>query len=272
MGIQEALTPFEWRQAPAGDFAVIGDPITHTLSPAMHTAAYRSLGLDYRYHAIHVKSGEVSAAMDHLRSLGYRGVNVTVPHKQEVIGWLKDCDAFAVRVQAANTVGMKDRYGFNTDAPAFLETLKLLNVEPGEPALVLGAGGSARAIIAALAEEGYPLRIWNRTRQRAEELVEDLEIEAAVWDAPELLDAKLIVNATSASLSDESVEIEWTHAMPGLIAYDLSYNGSAFFRDAEAHDVRVVDGKGLLVMQGALALEWWLDVEAPRDAMWEAIR
>ncbi len=274
MGVQEALTAHEWREAPVGNYAVIGDPVSHSLSPRMHMAAYRELGLDLHYEAIRVQEGEVGHAMSHLRSLGYEGVNVTQPHKQEVIGWLKECDSFASRVGAVNTVRLRDRYGFNTDAPGFMHTLDLLNVPPGSPTLILGAGGAARAIVAALADEDYPLRIWNRTPDRAYQLLSDLEIEASVWQEPELLDAALVVNTTSASLQGGHVPIEWEHAMPGVIAYDISYGATArsFISEAEANGVRAVDGLGMLVMQGALAFEWWLGIDAPHNAMWEAVK
>lgn len=274
MGIQEALKTYEWREAPPADFAVIGDPIAHSFSPKMHAAAYAELGLEHKYLPIRVPSGEVPAAMDYLRTQGYKGVNVTVPHKGEVIGWLKECDSFAVRVGSVNTVRLEDRYGFNTDAPAFMQTLELLNLTPGSPTLVLGAGGSARAIVAALADEGYPIRIWNRTRSRAEKLLQDLEIEGSVWDEPELLDAKLIVNTTSASRSGEHIPIQWEHAMAGAVAYDISYNtdSNPFVADAEANGLRAIDGLGMLVMQGALSFEWWLGVDAPHSAMWEAVK
>jgi shikimate dehydrogenase len=273
LGVQEAIKVYEWRDAPASDYAVIGDPVAHTLSPRMHKAAYEKCNLDLCYEAIRIPKGETHEALEHLRNLGYQGVNVTLPHKQEVIGWLSDIDPFASRVQAVNTIRLDDRYGFNTDAPGFMKTLDLLNIQPGTPTLILGAGGSARAIVAALAEEDFPLRIWNRTRERAENLLEELEIEASVWDQPEILDAGLIVNTTSASLQGIQIPIDWSHTMPGAIAYDIAYNGTSmpFLQDAITNGVRSYDGKGMLVMQGALAFEWWLGIEAPHDVMWESI-
>ncbi len=273
MGIQEALKTFEWREAPKADFAVIGDPIAHSKSPAMHNAAYAELGLNYRYVPVRVPSGEGAQALDRLRSIGYQGVNVTLPLKQEVIRWLSECDSFASRVGAANTIRLKDRYGFNTDALGFMKTLDLLNIDSSCPTLVLGAGGAARAIVAALADEGFPLRIWNRTQRKAELMIEELEIEASIWSEPELLDAKLVVNTTSAMHSGERIGIEWSHAMTGLVAYDISYGGkSEFLLEAEAEDIRAVDGLGMLVMQGAYSFEWWLGLDAPHDAMWDAAR
>lgn len=275
MGLsQEVGTVFEWRDAPAADFAVIGDPIKHSASPRMHQAAYRALGLPYRYVALRVESGEVCEALDHLRTLGYRGVNVTLPHKNEVLDWVSEVDEFAARVHSINTVRLSDRYGFNTDAPGFMETLRLLAVPPGTPTLLLGAGGSARALAAILSDEMYPLRIWNRTPGKAQALIDDLEIDAAAWDSPDITGAGLVVNATSSSLRGETLPIDWSLAAPGVLAYDIAYRLSPnpFLDQAEAHGIRNTDGSAMLVMQGALAFEFWLEVDAPHEAMWEAVR
>lgn len=275
MGIsQEVETVFEWRDAPKADFAVIGDPVAHSASPRMHQAAYDSLGMNHRYLAVHVVPGEVAQALDHLKGLGYRGVNVTLPHKEEVLEWVVECDEFAARVHSVNTIRLSDRYGFNTDAPGFMETLRLLSIPPGTPTLLLGAGGSARALAAILSDESYPLRIWNRTPGRAQELIDDLEIDAAAWDTPDATGAGLIVNSTSASLGGQRIDIDWSLAVPGAIAYDVVYGlkPNLFLDDAEKNGIRTVDGAAMLVMQGALAFEFWLETDAPHDAMWEAVR
>jgi shikimate dehydrogenase len=138
--------------------------------------------------------------------------------------------------------------------------------------LLLGAGGSARAIALALALEGYNLRIFNRTAERAVALVGELAIEAEVVDYPALQDAQLIVNATSASLQNESLPISFHGARPDAVAYDLVYGETPFLRQANAAGLRTIDGKPLLVAQGARSLEFWLGGTAPRGAMLEAIR
>ncbi|RYG24256.1 shikimate dehydrogenase, partial [bacterium] len=137
------MKPFEWQEAPAADFAVIGDPVAHSRSPQMHNAAFKALGLDFKYVAVHVPPGEVKAALSHLAELGYQGINVTVPHKEEAIGWCLHVDKFVTEVQAVNTIDLERKAGINTDAGGFLATLPEL---PTKTALVLGAGGSARAL------------------------------------------------------------------------------------------------------------------------------
>jgi shikimate dehydrogenase len=259
---------FEWRDAPAADFAVIGDPVRHSRSPAMHNAAYRALGLPYRYVAIEVPSGEVLPALDHLSSLGYVGVNVTVPHKSEVIGWCDSSDSFVVRVGAANTVSLASHSCINTDAPGFMETLPHFckNV------LVLGAGGSARALVAVLSDAQCNLSVFNRTTSRARSVIKDLGIEATFQAEPDLTGADLVLNTTSGSLSGETLNLNWSAAKPGALAYDLVYGETPFLRAAASAGLATMDGIALLVAQGARSFEWWLDVPAPRDVMMEAAR
>ena len=267
------MSAYEWKQAPAADFAVIGDPVAHSRSPQMHQAAYAALGLPFQYVRVHVPPGEVVAALNHLHGLGYQGVNVTIPHKEEVIGWCRDIDPLGQWVKAINTIRMRDRIGINTDAPGFLETLRDRGIEPGR-ALVLGAGGSARALVYALEEEGWQVRLCNRTKSRAVAMVRDLKLQAEVIERPDPTDCDLILNTTSASLQGKTLPMDWSKAKPGTWAYDLAYGEgpTPFLLHAGIEGFRVVDGRPLLVAQGALSLEWWLGIPAPRVAMSEAIR
>ena len=131
---------FEWAEAPAGDFAVVGDPVSHSASPVMHLAAYEEAGLKLRYHAIRVAPGELSSAFHHLDEMGYRGINVTVPLKEEAFAWCESTLGIAGKVGAVNTVDLKAKKGINTDAPGFLQTLEDLDVPAQGRVLVLGAG------------------------------------------------------------------------------------------------------------------------------------
>ncbi|AIE84420.1 shikimate dehydrogenase family protein [Fimbriimonas ginsengisoli] len=279
---------FPWREAPAAEFAVIGDPVSHSLSPRMHQAAYAALGLRYRYVAVHVPAGEVGPALDHLSALSYVGVNVTVPHKEDALKWCTQIDPLARRVQAANTLRLADKACINTDAPGFMETLESLRREAGSAVLstinhqastikptvlLLGAGGSARALAFALAQAGWRLRIYNRTRERAVEMLNGLEIEAELLSQPDPEGADLILNTTSASLQGASLGIPWENASRDAVAYDLMYaeGGTPFLREAAERGLRTCDGRPLLAAQGALAFEWWLGVPAPRQVMLEAL-
>lgn len=273
---QEGLTPswHEWRDAPAADFAVIGDPIAHSLSPRMHQAAYAALGLDHRYVALRVAPGEVAAALAHLAKLGYQGVNVTVPHKGEAFETMRSIEEPARRTQAVNTVRLPDLVGTNTDGAGFLDTIEDLRLPRKFAAVILGAGGSARSVVLALAENGHDVRLYNRTKARAIELVETLGVPIEVLDHPDPTGAHLIVNATSAGLHGAELPIAWSGARSDAVAYDLVYGPqqSPFLAAAQRHGLRVVDGLPLLAAQGARSLEWWLGVTAPRQAMLECLR
>jgi shikimate dehydrogenase len=261
---------YAWRDAPGANYAVIGDPVKHSRSPVMHSAAYRALGLDLSYVAIEVPPGEVGLALDHLRTLGYLGVNVTVPHKEEVLGWCAQVPPFAARVRAANTIRLSDQSCINTDAPGFLEVVRDAGIEHPTEILLIGAGGSARALALALTEAGHELRIFNRTRSRAEAMIEDLALDARLLETPDPAGAELIINTTSASLYATDLDVDWHRAPEDALVIDLMYGLSLFLASAEGHGLRTMDGLPLLVAQGALSFEWWLGMNAPREAMREA--
>ena len=260
---------FEWREAPQADFAVIGDPVGHSLSPRMHAAALRALGLDRTYLAIRVPPGEVAACLARLSELGYVGVNCTVPHKAEALAACDRVDAFALRVGAVNTVRLPSLEGTNTDGPGFLDTLGPLGIPAGSRALLLGAGGSARAVAAALQEAGFRLALWNRTPHRAETLVREVGLDAELLAAPDPSGCALVVNTTSAGLHGASVGVDWGRAPADAVAYDLMYGDgpTPFLREAASFGLRTVDGRPLLAAQGARSLEWWLGRRAPRREM-----
>jgi shikimate dehydrogenase len=267
-------TFFPWREAPEAEFGVIGDPVAHSLSPRMHGAAYAALGLPYRYVAIHVHPGQVAPALARLTSLGYQGINATVPHKEEALAWATEADLFAKHARAANTLRLADRACTNTDSPGFLDTLVEFD-PPRRTALILGAGGSARAVAVALYAAGYELYLYNRTREKAEALAAELRLATdRVRAAADPTRASLIVNTTSASLHNEELPIMWENAEAGALAYDLMYGKelTPFLRRAADHGLATIDGRAMLVAQGARAFKWWLGIEPPRDVMLEAIQ
>lgn len=269
------MNVFAWQHAPVAAFAVIGSPISHSLSPKMHTAALAAMHIEAEYVAIDVPIGEVAAALDHLHKLGYLGINVTVPHKEAALAWCKVSDEFSKSVRAVNTIRMPQRQGTNTDGPGFIETISG-RIEPGSPCLILGAGGSARAVAMALVQSGFPVAVSNRTISRAEELVAALGPSAMLAGPEDIRGAQLVINATSAQAKGEVSAFDWTQYLAVKLAYDLMYStGPTLFLSSsrEAHPkLSLMDGKALLVAQGALALEFWTGKIAPRDVMSEAIR
>jgi shikimate dehydrogenase len=268
MDVQKGHEIDDWREAVPADFAVIGDPVGHSLSPVMHHAAYEALGLPYRYVAVRVPRSEVAAAFAHFKALGYRGVNVTVPHKEEALAACALPDRFAQRVGAANTIRLSDMACINTDGPGFLDTVRELGIEPGARVLLLGAGGSTRSIACALADAGYVLSISNRTVEKAHRLIKELDLNAEVvdWDPQ---GAALIVNTTSAGLVGADLPVRWDRTEPDAVAYDLVYRTepTPFLFAAANNNLKTVDGCRLLAAQGARSFEWWLGIPAPHEVM-----
>lgn len=254
---------YPWREAPPCDFAVIGDPIGHSLSPIMQTAALRFLGRNESYIAVQVPEAEVAEALDHLRAQGTKGVNVTVPNKLAALKWSPKPDALSRRLGATNTLKLQTGEATNTDKAGFIGAIQ--GIEPG-PALVLGAGGSARAVLLALEDAGFEVSLYNRTESRAHELVEDLKLnKTKVVPAPFQSDVRLVVNATSASLAKDTIEFDFSSLSPFANVVDLSYDrGStltAFSAEARNRGLKAQDGRPMLVYQGAYALAWWLELE-----------
>jgi shikimate dehydrogenase len=239
----------------------------------MHHAAYTAMNLPYSYVAIRAPAEEWVQAVQHLTSLGYKGLNVTVPLKVHAYHWAEHIDLNAQKYGALNTLDLVQKRGTNTDVPGFLDTLKELEVNPPGPVLLLGAGGSARALAKALADEGYELAVYNRTYSKACALVEELQICAQVLEKPELLSAKLLLNTTSVGLFSQKLAIDWDVFPKEAVAYDLAYSPqpTPFLQEAQKVGLKTVDGKALLVAQGARSLEWWLGCVVPREAMLQAI-
>jgi shikimate dehydrogenase len=256
--------------------ALIGDPVEHTMSPAMHNAAFKKLGLDYIYIPFRVSSAELKEAVAGLRALNVRGFNVTIPHKVSVIPLLDEVDAAAGRIGAVNTVvndGGRLK-GSNTDGEGFLRALLDKSVKPeGKNIIILGAGGASRAISYVLAEKGARLTILNRkleldwaeniARLIKKELGADvivLELIPSRLEAA-LADADILVNATSVGMSPDNdktpVPSGFLHRR--LVVFDIVYNPieTRLVKEAKAAGAKVISGVDMLAWQGALAFEKW---------------
>lgn len=264
--------PFEWPEAPEAEFAVLGDPVAHSLSPKMFSAAFEALGLDDRYVAIRVPLDEFEPAVDRLSELGYRGVNATIPLKEAAFRWSSAPDEFSQLVRAANTLRLEDRAAINTDAPGMMDVLEAEAI-PNGPVLILGAGGSARAAAAALHRSGREVRLWNRTQPRAEALASETGLPIQIQNEPSAAGCAAVLNTTSTGLTGEALAVEWNDVAPGAVAFDFAYGHgpTPFLADAGRVGLRTIDGRQLLVAQGARSFEWWLGREAPRSAMLQAV-
>ena len=268
----------------------MGWPVAHSLSPAMHNAAFAKLGLNWAYVPLPVQPEYLQSALKGLAALNFIGVNVTIPHKQAVMRQMDELSHTARVTGAVNTVHFKDGkfFGYNTDALGFLNSLQEADCYPkGVRAAVLGAGGSARSVVYALARgEADSVVVLNRTAERAAFLVEDLTssfpgraltFRPLTSDALAALDGQLdlIVNTTSVGMYPHGDACPWPDDVPmpaQTVYYDLVYNPleTIFLARARAAGAITVDGLGMLVHQGAVAFEKWTGQVPPTDVMRQA--
>lgn len=258
--------------------AVLGYPVGHSRSPAMQNAALAELGLgeEWRYEAIEVAPDAFEERVRAMVGEGFVGANVTVPHKGAALSLADELSEAAREIGAANTLVFVDGEirGENTDAEGLLRSL------PESPsdrrALVLGAGGAARAVVWALLREGAAVEVWNRTELRSRHLCEELGGEVVL--EPRQEDYDLIVNTTAVGLGGEDpfaeLPLSAERFVAGQTVVDMVYGvePTALLRAAEAAGATVVDGLEVLVQQGALSLETWTARPAPRDTMRTAAR
>jgi shikimate dehydrogenase len=267
--------------------AILGHPVSHSRSPAMQNAALRELGLanEWSYEALDLAPEEFEERTRKLPGRGFVGANVTIPHKEAALAAAGEASAEAIQIGAANTLSF--RHGViraeNTDAPGLLAALPASPA--GKRALVLGAGGSARAAAWALAGRGASVDVWNRTGERAERLVRELarsEVEGRIAtvsaDGIGPVAYELIVNCTSVGLAGEDpfeqLPIDLRRFDTQSILVDLVYGGeeTRLVREARGRGATAVDGLEVLVRQGGESLRIWTGLEPPLEAMREAAR
>jgi shikimate dehydrogenase len=258
--------------------AVLGHPVGHSRSPAMHTAALADLGLaaEWSYEAIDLAPDEFEPRVRAMEDEGFAGANVTVPHKGAALSLADSLAETAREIGAANTLSFEagEVRADNTDAQGLLDAL------PGSPggqrALVLGAGGAARAAVWALVREGAEVEVWNRTGLRAEHLCGELGGSPA--EAPDASAYELIVNTTAVGLRGEDpfaeLPLDPGRLAAGQTVVDLVYGSepSGLLTAAEAAGATTVDGIEVLVRQGALSLRIWTGREPSLEAMRAAAR
>lgn len=261
---------------------VIGDPVVHSLSPVIHNAAFRALDLDWVYVAFEVAEGSAAQAVGGLRALGVGGLNVTMPHKQAVVDAVDRLTPTAELLQSVNTISWRGQHllGDSTDGAGFVDALRHdEGVDPsGRHAVVLGAGGAARAVVLALANAGAAsVTVLNRTPEHA---------EAAVALAPDrvrtglleaaggaLAEADIVVNATPIGMAGTSeagrLPFDPAGLRNGQVVVDLVYHPlrTALLEEARAHGCIPVTGLGTLIHQAAHAFRAWTGEDPPLEVM-----
>ncbi|MEL6859361.1 MAG: shikimate dehydrogenase [Pseudomonadota bacterium] len=251
---------------------VAGDPISHSMSPLIHNGWLRDMGYDASYEAFHIKEGEFPEALETLKSRDILGLNVTLPHKHVALESAALASDAALRIGAANTLTLQPDRSWaaeNTDAPGFMKALG--PVDPHrDHILILGAGGSARAVVYALAGAGVKLTVLNRTVQRADDLVKALGDQNSAYGMidqyKDYIDsATTVINTTSMGYGGEVLKLA---AGRDRLFFDLSYGKISAAQIAEAADQgwRTMDGLTMLVAQAAYSFEIWFGEMPDLDA------
>jgi shikimate dehydrogenase len=285
---------------------LLGWPVSHSLSPAMQNAAAADLGLDIAYVPLAVHPDQLAAAVRGLVALGFRGANVTVPHKEAIMPLLDEVDPAAAAIGAVNTIVVSFQpsadslqspgnrspmlSGYNTDWSGFLADLRALEVNvAGRDCLILGAGGSARAVAYGLASSGGRVHIFARRQAQAEQVVTGLaahcpsgSLAIHEWSALERAPsnfpaAGLIVNTTPLGMTPQVEASPWPEsvALPhGAVVYDLVYNPAEtrLLRQARDAGLKCSNGLGMLLHQGAQAFKLWTGLDPDLAIMARAIR
>lgn len=269
-------------------YGIIGDPVEHTLSPGMHNAAFKKLGLDKIYVPFHVKAEELGNAINGSYSLGIRGLNVTIPHKTEVIKYLDYLDIAAGLIGAVNTIefGENGIVGHNTDGIGAVRAIEEVSQVKGKNILILGAGGAARAISFQLLLSGAKkLVISNRTVEKAMELKEDLdeklEPDVNVTDLGvelenELKNSDVLINTTPVGMYPNISQkplVTSNMMHKDLIVNDIVYNPlkTGLLSEAEKAGAKTISGVKMLMYQGLESFKIWTGVEPPVEIFQKAL-
>lgn len=265
-----------------------GCPIDENPSGVMEEAAFAKCGLDYRYLMIKVNKGDLKAAMDGVRAFNMRGINLTIPHKVEVLKYLDELSPAAEIIGAVNMVVNNNGklFGENTDGKGYLISLENEGITPeGKTVMILGAGGAARAISVECAlAKAKKIIIANRNREVGENLVNlicertGVPVEFMAWEGPISIpkDVDIFTNATSVGLYpniDQKPDVDYDTLCSSMVVTDVIFNDphSLFLQEAEKRGAKTINGLGMLVNQGALNFKLWTGVDAPIDTMKEAL-
>lgn len=256
-------------------YGIVGKPVSHSLSPAMQNAAFQHCGLNKIYLAFGVD--DITRAMDGLRSLGVGGVSVTMPYKQAVIPFLDTIDPIAEKIGAVNTLLIKDGnvYGYNTDWIGAIQALEMIADLHSATILVLGAGGSARAIGFGLKEKGVKVIVANRTLSKGQALARDLDCECYPMTEINHLKVDALVNTTSVGMAPDLDATPLPKAVLENIpaVMDIVYvpSETRLLREAKEVGCKTVNGIYMLLYQGVAQFELWTGCNAPVDVMREVL-
>lgn len=267
-------------------YGVIGDPIGHSLSPLIHNAAYRHLGLNALYVPFRVPTENLVQFLSDVSKWGLKGLSVTIPHKEQVIKAVTKLDPAVKGIGAANTLVFKDGevLGFNTDYRAAIDSLEKTMVPPyydrgglqGKSVLVLGAGGAARAIIYGLKQQGAYVVISSRTESRAQQLADKFGAKALAWENRHGLSPDILINCTPIGMHPnvDSSPYERHHLRPYMLVFDTVYNpeNTLLLKDARSQGCVTVSGTEMFIRQAALQFKLFTNQEPPVEIMRETLK
>jgi shikimate dehydrogenase len=256
-------------------YGVVGNPLTHTLSPALHNAAFSALGLNAVYLAFETR--DIEGALKGMRALGLKGLSVTRPYKSAAIPWLDEVEDLARQIGAVNTIVNQDGrlIGYNTDADAALQALERRLDLFGKTALILGAGGAARAIGFMLKDSGVKLTIVNRSRERGEALARALNCAYRPWTEAAGIPADVIIQTTPVGLHpfDDQSPLPAEAFNKEMTVMDIIYNPleTRLLRLARERGCVTINGLEMFIAQGAEQFRRWTGLEPPLRVMKEAV-
>lgn len=259
---------------------LFGYPVEHSISPAMHNAGFAALGIDYCYLGFLVAPQALASAVQGIKAMNFKGVNVTIPHKENVIPLLDEVNEEARFIGAVNTVLNRDGVlaGYNTDGRGFMKSLEEAGVDPaGKKVLIVGAGGASRAIGYYLAQKAERLTLFDIDREKLGKLAEDLNKVSSHAEAAESLsgmeEADIIINATPLGLKPgDPLPVDIAKVQKKQVVCDLIYKNTPLLQGASAtKGCTTVNGLGMLFWQGVLAFEIWTGTTAPVETMKKAL-
>ena len=252
-------------------YAVLGDPISQSLSPVMHNSAFSDVNYNGVYLAFRVK--EIGKAISGIRALGIKGAGITIPHKVKVMDFLDEIDDMAGKIGAVNTIVNRQGKitGYNFDSIGAVKAIKEKTGINNKTVAILGAGGAARAVGYGIISEGGRLTISNRTKDKGEKLAEDLGSEFCPLEDFKKIKCDILINTTPVGMKPnvDSMPVEKKHLNIGMIVMDIVYNPfkTSLLKVAEDMGCTTIDGVSMFVFQGAGQFELWTGKKAPVDLM-----
>jgi len=252
-------------------FAVIGNPVSHSLSPTMHNSAFSAVGYNGLY--LPLESDDIGLAVSGLKALKFRGASITIPHKVAVMEFLDEIDKMALDIKAVNTItNINGRLvGYNTDCSGAMRALSAKTDIKDKDVTVIGAGGAARAIGFGVKSEGGRLTIVNRSIEKGEKLAGDLDAAFIPLSEVAQLGCDILINTTAVGMTPQvdSIPVPKDILQPHMVVMDIVYNplNTRLLKEAEGVGCITIDGASMFIYQGADQFEMWTNLKAPVDIM-----